>query len=254
MSRGRVSKIETSVHKKFILDCLEQGLSVLKIRKLLLNRGMSVSVPTLRAFANKVREEGINVAQMKERETSTAMAIHDKLKDIPQLASVFGRRNFLIDTLLDRRGKLLEFANEGNRTEILISYLKKLKEHIKNKDLSSANNDIEVITNYVKRNFKDYRPQVDLEHVIRAYTMDIHNICKYVEQWTSIYEVNELLKKVCKDLTKVAVECFGPMLKKETPEYRDKCIQKFISSADKLMDDIREDEINFGAKKHEIKE
>ena len=245
-NRGRHGKIEESIHRKFVLDCIEKDLSVVQIRKLLLDRGMNVSTPTIRAFVRKVKEEGINVTQLKEKQSSTALAINDKLKEIPELASVFGRRNFLIETLLDRRSKLLEYANEGNRVSLLVDDLNKLEQHIKDKELTKAVMDISGIKHYVKNNFKQYRPDVAVENVIRAYTTDIHEICKYVEQWTSNYEVSEIVKEVCKGLTKIAIESFGPMLKKENPEYRDKCIQKFIDNVDKLVEQIQEDNIKFG--------
>ena len=58
-------KIENSVHKKFILDCIEKGLSAAEIEKQLLTKGVKLTSPTIRTFMKYVKQQGINVTQFK---------------------------------------------------------------------------------------------------------------------------------------------------------------------------------------------
>lgn len=247
-NRGRKNKISNSVHRKFILDCIEKDMSAIEIQSLLEKRGMKISLPTLRNFICKIKKDGVNITQFRDKLNSTALAINEKLKDVPELSSVLNRRNFLLDTLLDRRKKIIEFADEGDRVAILTQLLDKVNDLIYAGDYEQAKANLISAKNYIRLNFKQYAPYPKIETLIKDYTLSIHEICKYVEQWTSQYEIEQLLEKLCKDITKVTIETFGPLIKKETPEFREKCINRFIQSVDNLMNDLKQNQLIIGDK------
>ena len=124
------NKIENSVHYKFILDCIAKGFSTIQIRKALLEKGYSLSIPTIRKFMVDVKKKGINVTQFESNTQSAALAINDKIKSIPELTSIFSRRNYLIETLLDRRQKLIKSSEEGERSKRLFTDLGEIKDFI----------------------------------------------------------------------------------------------------------------------------
>ena len=70
--------------------------------------------------------------------------------------------------------------------------------------------------------------------------MDIHELCKYVEQWTSKYEIEALMEKLTEMITKAAVTTFGPLLKKQTEEERKKYIDKFINEVENSVKEIKQ--------------
>lgn len=260
MAQGRAPKIETSIHEKFILDCIEKDLKGPEIHRLLEEKGVNISIPTINNYIKKVKKQGINLAQFKKDAESTAIQINNKINNIKELSGIFNRRNFLIDSLLDRKKKLLEFADEGNRTEILLQKFYLIKDIIeRNKktvpieDYQQLNLTWQFLQTFIKGNFKDTRPYPQIEDLIRKYTMDIHEVCKYVEQWTSRYEVEALMEKLCEMLTKAAVNTFGPLLKRETENYRQEYIKKFVNEVEKAMQELKEYQLNLGENKNDKK-
>lgn len=246
------NKLRDSIYYKFALDCIQQGLNPNQIHKELAKKGMKVSLPTIRDFYKDVRKQGINVEQMNSQLDTTAMQLNNKLKSMPKLSTIFNRRNFLVETLLSRRQKLIDFADEGPRTEKLMEMFYALEKFIKNKEESKILPTIETIKHFIKVNFKSTKPDATIENLIRFYTMDIHDICKYIEQWTSRYEINELLEKMCKEITKCAINAFGNYLKNEKEETREKVINNFVNNVDLILKDIKEYELKLG-EKYEIK-
>ena len=119
---------------------------------------------------------------------------------------------------------------------------------IEKKEITKINPTIQSLKTYVRVNFKGNKPDPAVENLIRLYTQDIHEVCKYVEVWTSKYEINALLEKMCKEITKAAVESFGNYLKKESPVIREKIIENFISRVDGIISDIKEYELKLGDK------
>lgn len=242
------NKIRDSIYYKFTLDCIKNGLGPAQIMRELNKRGMNVSLPTVRGFFKDVRKQGINVEQMNSRLDDTAMILNNKLKQIPKLSTIFNRRNFLVENLLARRQRLMDYADEGPRTEKLIKMFYELENFIKNNEQSKTLSMIESIKQFIKINFKAYKPDCSIENLIRSYTMDIHEICKYIEQWTSRYEINELLEKTCKEITKCAINSFGNYLKDESENTRNKIIDNFINSIDNILKDIKNYELELGEK------
>lgn len=247
MKKGS-SKIENSTYHKFILDCIEKDLSVPQIQRELANRGKKLSIPTLRAFLKKVKRDGINVSQFNREAEKTALAINDKLRQLPELASIFDRRNYLLDTLLERRQKLMDYADEYNRVEELLKQLNDLENLIKAKKYTETLLVLNNIKRFVNVNFNGYRPDVGVENQIRLYMQDMHELFKYVEQWTSKYEINEMLEKVCKNITKAAINSFGNYLKNENEEFRNKIIENFVNNVDNIIKEIKDYELKLGDK------
>jgi hypothetical protein len=245
------NKIENSVYHKFILDCIAKGLSTVQIRKALLEKGYSLSLPTIRKFMVNVKKKGVNAAQFESNTQSAALAINDKIKSIPELTSIFSRRNYLIDTLLDRRKKLIEFSDEGKRSAKLFEDLKSFQEFIQHNKNNFASEEqyqeiykkINDLITYCNINFTKNKMQPAVEDLIRKYTMDINDICKYIEQWTSKYEIELLMEKLCEMITKAALSTFGELLRRETEEYRQKYVKKFIDEVEKSMEDIKDYEL-----------
>ena len=257
MAKGRAPKIETSIYEKFILDCIEKDLKGPEIHRLLEEKGVSISIPTINNYIKKVKKTGVNLAQFKKETENTALEVNNKINNIKELSGIFNRRNNLIETLLDRRQKLLDFAEEGERTEVLLQRFYKIKDLVeKNKktvpleDYQEMNLTWQFLQSYIKGNFKDTRPYPQIEDLVRKYTLDIHEICKYVEQWTSKYEIEALMEKLCELLTKAAVNTFGPLLKRETENYRKEYIQKFIKEVELVMQELRDYQLNLGEKQN----
>ena len=255
MPNKNFSILENSTHVKFILQCIEKGFSIPKIQKALLERGFKVSKPTLLNYVHKVKKQGLNITQFRTETESTALQVNEKIKDIKELSNIFNRRNYLIKTLLERRDKMLEYAAEGPRTGWVIAELEKLHKFVDdNKEKLSLElyNDMKLqivaIQRYVGQNFLDSKCYPSIEEAIRKNTMDIHELCKYIEQWTSRYEVEALMEKLCEGLTKAAVNTFGPLLKKETEAYRKQYIDKFLAEIDKLMQDIKQYQLDIEEK------
>lgn len=255
MPNKNFSILENSVHVKFILQCIEKGFSVPKIQQALLERGFKVSKPTLLSFVHKVKKQGLNITQFRTETESTALQVNEKIKDIKELSNIFNRRNYLIKTLLERRDKMLQYAEEGPRTGWVMSELEKLHKFIddnKEKLPLELYNGMKLhivdIQRYVGQNFLDSKCYPSIEDAIRKNTMDIHELCKYIEQWTSRYEVEALMEKLCEGLTKAAVNTFGPLLKRENETYRKQYIDKFLAEIDKLMQDIKQYQLDIEEK------
>ena len=257
MPSGRTAILDNSVHVKYILDCISKGISIPNIQKGLLQRGFKVSIPTIRNYVNRVKKKGINVNQFIAETESTALEINNKIKDIKNLSSIFNRRTYLIQTLLDRRNKMLEYASEGPRTGWVVSELErlnKLVEEYKSRLPVELYNamilQIVMIQKYVGQNFLDSKCYPSIEDAIRKNTMDIHELCKYIEQWTSRYEVESLMEKLCEGLTKAAVNTFGPLLKRETENYRKQYVDKFLKEVDTLMNDLKSYQLEVEGEKY----
>jgi hypothetical protein len=257
MPKGRVPILDNSIHVKYILEGVTKGLSAPAIRKGLLERGLKVSLPTIRDYIKRVKKDGLNISKFRSETESTALEVNEKLKSVKGLTDIFNRRNFLIDTLLTRRDKLIEYANEGPRTGHVIAELDKLQKLLEKNKKTIAIDDylaidtlMKFLQKYVEQNFLDSKCYPSLEDAIRKNTMDIHEICKYIEQWTSRYEVEALLEKLCEGLTKAAVNTFGPLLKKETEDERKQYIERFLKEVDSLMNDLRSYQLELEENKH----
>lgn len=256
MGRGRSKRIENSIHHKFILDCIEKDLSGSEIHRALLQKGVDISVPTINKFIKEVKKQGVNLSQFKQKTESAALDINKKLESMPELTGIFNRRNFLIDNLLDRRNKVLEFANEGKRSKTvfalsakILETLEKLKRKMSLEEYILLETDVKFLTNYCNTHFLPDEIYPQLEDTLRKYTMDIHEICKYVEQWTSKYEIEAMMEKLTEIITRAAVETFGPLLKVQTEENRKYYINKFVNEVQKAIDDIKDYEIKLTEKK-----
>ena len=257
MPSGRTAILDNSIHVKFILDCIEKGISVPDIQKGLLQRGLKVSVPTVRTYVNKVKKRGLNLTKFVSDTESTALEVNNKIKEIKNLSNIFNRRTYLIQTLVDRRDKMLEYAAEGPRTGWVISELEKLRKYIEDRKskfpidfYNEVTMQIVIIQKYVGQNFLDSKCYPSIEDAIRKNTMDIHELCKYIEQWTSRYEVEALMEKLCEGLTKAAVNTFGPLLKKESDTQRKHLIDKFLKEVEELMNDLKSYQLDLEEKRN----
>lgn len=246
-------KIETSIHKKFILECIEKGMNAPEIEKALLAKGAKITNPTIRKYMEYVRKQGLNVTQFKDQAEANALQINDKIKSLPELTTIISRRHFLVEELLQRRKKVLEFINEGKRASTIFTtlvdinlLLEDIKATTDSKKFSEIKQKVIFLQEFCSRNFLRDSIYPQIEDTVRKYTMDIHEICKYVEQWTSKYEVESLMEKLTELITKSAVATFGPLLKKQTQEERQKYINKFIQEVENAVNSIRQDELQIG--------
>ena len=257
MPSGRTAILDNSVHVKYILDCISKGISVPEITKGLLQRGFKVSIPTVRSYVNRVKKRGLNLTKFVNDTEIAALEINDKLKETKNLSSIFNRRTYLIKTLLERRDKMLEYAAEGPRTGWVIAELEKLRKYIEDRKskfpidfYNEVTMQIVTIQKYVGQNFLDSKCYPSIEDAIRKNTMDIHELCKYIEQWTSRYEVEALMEKLCEGLTKAAVSTFGPLLKNEPDFKRKNLIDRFLKEVDELMSDLKSYQLNLEEKRN----
>lgn len=257
MPRGRVHILDNSVHVKFILDCIEKGYSMPKIQKLLLEKGFKVSLPTISDYVKRVKRQGLNLNKFRVDTENTALEVNKKIQDIKELSNIFNRRNYLIQTLMNRRDRLIQYAAEGPRTGHVISKLEELlklidcsKKELPAETYLSMESLTKYLQKYVQENFLDEKCYPSIEDAIRKNTMDVHELCKYIEQWTSRYEVESLLEKLCEGLTKAAVNTFGPLLKSQTEEYRKQYVEKFLSEVDALMSDLKSYQLDLEEQRH----
>lgn len=251
-------KIETSVFKKFILECIEKGMNANEIEKALLEKGAKITNPTIRKYMEYVRKQGLNVTQFKDQAETNALQINEKIKSLPQLTTIISRRNFLVEELLERRNKVLEFINEGKRSGTIFTTLRDINlllEDIKattdSKKFTDIKQKVIFLQEFCGRNFLRDSIYPQIEDTVRKYTMDIHEICKYVEQWTSKYEIESLMEKLTEMITKSAVITFGPLLKKQTQEERQKYIDKFIKEVESSVQELKNNQLNLGEKQND---
>lgn len=235
-------RIENSVYHDFVIDCIAKDMNAPEIQRQLKQKGVSISCPTINRFINKVKSQGINVTKMKSSIETAALQINDKIKEIPELSTVFNRRNFLVDTLLDRRKKIISYCEENKRIKDLSQIIDKLNAAIEDNDRARRISD--ELYNYICKNFNFYSVNTAAENLIRQYTMDIHELCKYVETFVGKYEVEKLLELLSKEITKAAVESFGYLLKNENDENRQKIINKFVSKVEMAMNDLKIQKLN----------
>ena len=188
---------------------------------------------------------------MKSSIESTALQINDKIKDIPELSTVFNRRNFLVDTLLDRRKKLISYCEENKRIKEVTELIDKLNMTLQdNKEAKKVSDEL---YNYISKNFNWFNVNIGAENLIRQYTMDIHELCKYVETFVGKYEVEKLLELLSKEITKAAVDSFGHLLKNENDSDRQKIIDKFVNKVEVAMNDLKVYKLNIDDKNGENK-
>lgn len=244
-------RIESSIYHDFVIDCIAKDLNAPQIQRLLRDRGVNISCPTINRFINKVKSQGVNVTKMKSSIESTALQINDKIKDIPELSTVFNRRNFLVDTLLDRRKKLISYCEENKRIKEVTELIDKLNMTLQdNKEAKKVSDEL---YNYISKNFNWFNVNIGAENLIRQYTMDIHELCKYVETFVGKYEVEKLLELLSKEITKAAVDSFGHLLKNENDSDRQKIIDKFVNKVEVAMNDLKVYKLNIDDKNGENK-
>lgn len=257
-------KIENSIYKKHILECIEKGMNANEIERHLAERGIKLTNPTIRKYMRYVQQQGLNVTQFKEQAESNALQINEKISKIPELTTIFTRRNFLLEDLLERRKKALEFVNEGKRTRTIFqtvsdmfTLLNKLRddsdEKLNKEAFAELRLKMDFLQRFINQNFLKDSIYPQLEDTIRKYTMDIHELCKYVEQWTSKYEIEALMEKLTEMITKAAVSTFGPLLKKQNNEERQQYIDKFIKEVESAVQDLKDYQLKLGEKFNEQK-
>ena len=74
---------------------------------------------------------------------------------------------------------------------------------------------------------------------------------KYIDLKNDFYtesEINDLLEKMCKEITKCAINSFGNYLKDENEKTREKIINNFVDSVDNILKDIKDYELELGEK------
>ena len=180
-------KIETSIYKKFILECIEKGMNAPEIEKALLAKGAKITNPTIRKYMEYVRKQGLNVTQFKDQAEANALQINDKIKSLPELTTIISRRHFLVEELLQRRKKVLEFINEGKRASTIFTtlvdinlLLEDIKATTDSKKFSEIKQKVIFLQEFCSRNFLRDSIYPQIEDTVRKYTMDIHEICKQI--------------------------------------------------------------------------
>lgn len=238
-------KLLESKHLPFILECLDKEYTLPQIQSLLSERGMNVSIPTLSKLKAKYQAEGKNVLVMNQELHKTANLVSEQVKKIPGLSTLVDRRNFIIDSIMDRRKKLLEFMEEQNRAKEVREYVKRVISAIDDEgDVLKAKQILQALDSYVDKNFSNGKPNPHIESLIRQYTMDLHDIFKYVEDWTKKQELDTLIDTVCKQITQAAINSFGQYLKTDNSQMRETCINNFVNSVNKIMQQSKEQTLN----------
>ena len=82
-------KIETSIHKKFILIYIEKGMNAPEIEKALLAKGAKITNPTIRKYMEYVRKQYMN--QLIRKKNNGHVKVIPFVYAIPQIS--FGFRD-----------------------------------------------------------------------------------------------------------------------------------------------------------------
>ena len=234
-------KILDSKHLSFVLDCLDKEFSLPQIQKLLKERGLGVSIPTLSELRAKYRAEGRNIIEMSRGLGETASLVAERVRKIPGLSTLVDRRNFVIDSIMDRRRRLIEYLDEQDRSREVREYISKAISAIDDEgDVLKARQVLQSLDSYVDKNFANGKPYPQVETLIRQYTMDLHDIFKYVEDWTRKQELDTLIDTVCRKITQAAIDSFGQYLKTDDTASRDECVRKFVDAVNSIASESKE--------------
>ena len=212
------------------------------------DKKFKVSYPTVLTACQYIRLNGDKALALFKESEKAVLKENEEIKKIaPSLTNMFTRRTNLITEILKRKMELLNLQKEGDRVLDLIKMLdiynnemiKNLKPNITNQELIDFSKKYTKIIDYIKGNFTSYKIDTNVEGLIRNYIKDLHDIYKYVEEFTGKYDIMNVIDNLSLDITRSAVETFGKFIRQETPEVRSEILNKFKQSIKSIVNDIK---------------
>ncbi|MCM1260607.1 MAG: hypothetical protein NC222_06590 [Staphylococcus sp.] len=242
------NKLLRSVHFEFLLNSVKNGKEAAEIhRELNEDKSYPISLPTVRDAVRFIKKNGEKAVSLLAESKKEIVEIADDIQKIaPMLTNTLKRRTVLLKEILQRKEELLKATKEGERVEKLRKMLEELKTtYLETEDKSIVEQQIRNIDAYVVSNFANNLIRASLESLIRQYIMDSHEIFKYCENWTSKYDIYNLIEKVVTQVSEASMFVFGNFIKRETQEQRDYLIKRYKEEVQNVLKEV-EQELKLG--------
>lgn len=239
-------KLFNSPYWSEVVDMVNNGMMPKEILSYLNNvKKFSISYPSLLENIQYIRAHRGQALALANQTEMAILEVNDEMKKIaPHLTNMFKRRTNLINEILKRKDILLKKQNEGTRTVEMIKLLEQLLKYINDGDKKAQLSQYNNIMDYLKANFTLQNNDSKVEGLIRNYIFDLHEIYKYVEEFTGKYDVFNIVDELTVNITRSAIEIFGGYIKKDTPENREKILAKFKDVVKSITDDIKVNKLN----------
>lgn len=236
------NKLMTSPHWGYCVNAVKAGISGRMLYSILNNeKGFHVSLREVQNAVKYIQKYNCDAVKLIQKGKDAAALITQDMREIgPALSSTLQRRSNLLQELIDRKKAVLEAQSEGNRTNLMVDLLMKLGDIVKQDNFSKAEfeQQLKLIMNFVTMNFTSARIVPQYEQLIRNYIMDIHEVFKYAEQWTSKHDIYNLLEKLSYQITEISIRVFGQYLKQLTKEQREELVKVYGDEVKKALHDI----------------
>lgn len=247
------NKLINSVYFEYLVQAVKNGKEAGDIwRELNNEKGYSVSFPTVRAAVKYVKKYGEKATELLASSKQQISNISEEIREIaPLLTNTLKRRTVLLKEILLRKEEVLRAQKEGNRVQQLRKLLEELRTiYLETDDASIIERQIKDIDTFVVNNFASKMMSTNTESLIRQYIMDTHEIFKYCENWTSKYDIYNLIEKVVTKVAEASMLVFGNMIKKETPERKEYIVNKFKKEVEEILKQVEEEELKIGEKEN----
>ena len=188
-------KLFNSPYWTEVVDMYNNGMVPKEIWRYLNNvKKYKISYPSLLENIQYIREHR-NQALAITRQTEMAIIeVNDEMKKLaPHMTNMFKRRTNIISEILKRKDRMLKKQDEGTRVGKLINFLEELNESIKTSTKEIQLRNCSNIIDFVRGNFSPHNDDPKIEPMIRNYLMDLHEIYKYVEDFTGKFDVYNIV-------------------------------------------------------------
>lgn len=239
-------KLFNSPYWSEVVDMVNSGMMPKEILSYLNNvKKFSISYPSLLESIQYIRAHRGQALALANQTEMAILEVNDEMKKIaPHLTNMFKRRTNLINEILKRKDILLKKQNEGTRTVEMIKLLEQLLKHINEGDKRAQLSQYNNIMDYLKANFALQNNDSKVEGLIRNYIFDLHEIYKYVEEFTGKYDVANIIDKLSIEIVRCCIEDFNYYIKKDTPENREKILNKFKQDVKQIVNNIKQDDLD----------
>lgn len=241
------NKLITSPYWAYCVNAVRAGITGRMLCKILNeDKKFKVSLREVQLAIKYIKKYNCDAMKLVQKGKEAAELITQDMKRIgPALSNTLQRRSSLLQELVERKKAVLQAQTEGKRTNALVDLIMQLKELVMSENPSKAEieQQINVINNFVTLNFSSSRLIPQYEQLIRNYIMDIHEVFKYAEQWTSKYDIYNLLEKLSYDITEVSIKVFGQYLKTLTKEEREELVKTYGEEVKKALQNIAVEEL-----------
>ena len=239
------NKLSTSIHWDYVINAVNNGTPIKTLWRILNEeKHYKVSLPTVRDAVKYIRSNNGNVLKLIEKNRKAALDITEDIKNkVPALSNTLKRRAHLISELMERKKEVLFAQKEGERIKKLKELIYELRCRLACQETDKIEICINNIEAYITANFTQHKLQPHLEHIIKDYIMSIHEVFKYAEQWTSKYDIYNLMEKLSYELSSSAIKVFGSYIKDLSEEEREKIISNFGKEVKRIFKQVETEEL-----------